>query len=184
MGGGIGLVLPLASGERLPQGKWNRGIQSLSRPAAASSLYTREPLRGRFHPARSPTQQPPLSTLPGGAGEAASLVPKLPRGSGRIASGRALTEPSSAARIPAPRPSSRRWGDCPFGGGRGRARVLPPKRSRGGSGARRIAPAAFGDFWPVKSRAPVPARGRTSPAHSRGFISGQWPLHAPLARNE
>ena len=27
-----------------------------------------------------------------------------------------------------------------------------------------ITPAAFGDFWPVKSRAPVPARGRIFPA--------------------
>ena len=52
MGGGIVLVLPLAPGGQPSQIKWNRGIQSLSRPAAASSLYTREPLRGRSHPAR------------------------------------------------------------------------------------------------------------------------------------
>ena len=52
MGGGIVFVLPLDSGERLPPNRWNRGIQSLSRPAAASSLYTREPLRGPSHLAR------------------------------------------------------------------------------------------------------------------------------------
>ena len=52
VGGGIVFVLPLDSGERLPPNRWNRGIQSLSRPAAASSLYTREPLRGPSHLAR------------------------------------------------------------------------------------------------------------------------------------
>ena len=66
-------------------------------------------------------------------------------------------------------------GAAPSAGGRNRERVLPPKRSRGGSGARRIAPAAFGDFWPVKSRAPAPARGG-NPARSRGLIRGQRPI--------
>ena len=148
------------------------------------TMFPRKPLLfGRGILARSTTRLPTLGTLPGGAGEAASPVPKLPRSLGRAASDRAFSVRGSAASVPAPRPSSRRWGDCPFGGGRNRARFLPPKRSRGGSGARRIAPAAFGDFWPVKSRAPVPARGGYFPRVAR-IDSRPKAGPAPLARNQ
>ena len=80
-----------------------------------------------------------------------------------MASDRALTGIISAARFPAPRPSSKGRRGPPLRRGEGPRTGPPLERSRGGSGARRIAPAAFGDFWPVKSRASVPARGRTPP---------------------
>ncbi len=137
---------------------------------------------GRSPRARSTTQLPTLGTLPGGAGEAASLVPKLPRSWGRAASGRALTGIISAARFPAPRPSSKGRRGPPLRRGEGPRTGPPLERSRGGSGARRIAPAAFGDFWPDKSRAPVPARGGYFPRRWRGSNSAQGAL--PVLRTE
>ena len=47
------------------------GIQSLSRPAAASSLYTREPLRGPSHPARWGSRGPSSSS----SGHSSSVPP-------------------------------------------------------------------------------------------------------------
>ena len=137
---------------------------------------------GRSPKAWSTTQLPTLGTLPGGAGEAASLVSKLPRGLGRIARNRALSKPGSAARFPAPRPSSNGRRGPPLRRGEGPRTGPPPERSRGGSGARRIAPAAFGDFWPDKSRAPVPARGGYFPRRWRGSNSAQGAL--PVLRTE
>ena len=137
---------------------------------------------GCSRPAQSTTQLPTLGTLPGGAGEAASLVPKLPRGLGRIERNRALTGIISAARFPAPRPSSKGRRGPPLRRGEGPRTGPPPERSRGGSGARRIAPAAFGDFWPDKSRAPVPARGGYFPRRWRGSNSAQGAL--PVLRTE
>ena len=54
-----------------------------------------------------------------------------------------------------------------------------PRRVREACGS---LPVAFGYFWPVKSTAPVPARGRTSSALCADLNSGQGPPPAPLAR--
>ena len=91
---------------------------------------------GCSRPPQSTTQLPTLGTLPGGAGEAASLVPKLPCGLGRIARNRALTGIISAARFPAPRPSSKGRRGPPLRRGEGPRTGPPLERSRGGSGAR------------------------------------------------
>ena len=137
---------------------------------------------GRSPKAWSTTQHPTLGTLPGGAGEAASLVPKLPRSWGRIAKKWALTKPGSAARFPAPRPSSngRRGPPLRRGGGtaHGPSPGEKPRRVREACGS---LPVAFGYFWPDKSTAPVPARGG-NPALCADLNSGQRPLPAPLAR--
>ena len=104
------------------------GVPAAHSAAGNGTMFPRKPLLfGRGILARSTTGQPTLGTLPGGAGEAASLVPKLPRSWERAERHRALTGIISAARIPASRPSSKGRRGPPLRRGEGPRTGPPPK---------------------------------------------------------